>query len=246
MASPASVASAPRIVAASTSMSNSSSVSTSLAVDAGRRPRRAAAASRQRSGLGQHVHQPRSVSAGRPPSEGHAAGPADARGRSSPAEPTDPRSSCSTSIATRQPASRRTEPGVDRHRDAVEEDLAELLVAGHLPHRPHVDAGRCACRGGRTRCPGARASGVGAGEEDARARPAARSSPHLLAVDHVAVAVGHGRRPEAPEVGAGAGLGEQLAPQHLAGERRRQEPRLLRRRCPSAGSPRRRAPGPAG
>jgi hypothetical protein len=42
--------------------------------------------------------------------------------------------------------------------------------------------------------------------------------PHLLAVDDPLVAVAHGAGGETGDVGAGAGLAEQLAPDVLAGE----------------------------
>ena len=52
--------------------------------------------------------------------------------------------------------------------------------------------------------------------------------PHLLAVDHPLVAVAHGPGGEAGEVGAGAGLAEQLAPDLVAAEHRVEEALLLR------------------
>ena len=61
--------------------------------------------------------------------------------------------------------------------------------------------------------------GIGAGHEDAPVADPPAGAPHLLAVDDepVAVALGPGR--QRPEVAAGAGLGEQLAP-HVVGVER--------------------------
>ena len=53
--------------------------------------------------------------------------------------------------------------------------------------------------------------------------------PDLLAVHDVVVAVAHRARLEGREVGTGLGLGEPLAPQHVAGGHARQVARLLLR-----------------
>ena len=74
---------------------------------------------------------------------------------------------------------------------------------------------------------------VGAHDEQAPAGDVGQGGPHLLAVDDPLVAVAHALGRQAGEVGAGAGLGEQLAPDLLAGEQRAQVPLLLRRRCPT-------------
>ena len=110
--------------------------------------------------------------------------------------------------------------------------LVELGLAGHLAQRPHLDAGRvhvddevrscpCACgargRCGRRACP----SRDEVGER----------GPHLLAVDDPLVAVAHARVRQAGDVGAGAGLAEQLAPDLLAGEQRAQVAAASARRC---------------
>ena len=60
--------------------------------------------------------------------------------------------------------------------------------------------------------------GVGAGDEHAHVGDLAARGPHLLAVDDPLVAVLDRPRLQAGEVGAGAGLGEQLAPGLLAGD----------------------------
>ncbi len=64
--------------------------------------------------------------------------------------------------------------------------------------------------------------GVGAGDEDAELGEVGQRGPDLLAVDHVLVAVADRPGAQVGEVGAGAGLAEQLAPDLLAGEQRQQ------------------------
>ena len=51
-----------------------------------------------------------------------------------------PRSLASVVLATRQPLVLRTDEILDRHLDVVEEDLVELVLAGQLAERAHVDA----------------------------------------------------------------------------------------------------------
>ena len=64
--------------------------------------------------------------------------------------------------------------------------------------------------------------GVGAGEQQSPARPVREAGPHLLPVDHPVVAVAHRGGGQAGQVGAGARLGEQLAPDVLGGGQRPQ------------------------
>ena len=68
---------------------------------------------------------------------------------------------------------------------------------------------------------------VGAGEEQSPVAVMRARRPHLLAVDDPLVAVAHRSSAQTGEVGAGAGLGEQLAPDLVAVQHRRQEPLLL-------------------
>ena len=65
--------------------------------------------------------------------------------------------------------------------------------------------------------------GVGAGDEHAEVGDVGEGVPDLLTVDDPLVAVADRLRGEAGEVGTGARLGEQLAPDLLAGEHRTQE-----------------------
>ena len=69
--------------------------------------------------------------------------------------------------------------------------------------------------------------GVGAGEQDAPVGGHRPAGPHLLAGDHPPVAVAHGPGAQAGEVGAGVGLGEELAPDVVAPAHGGQEPLLL-------------------
>ena len=119
------------------------------------------------------------------------------------------------------------EQGVGGHRDAVEEDLAELVVPGHLPDRSHVDAGGAHVEQEERDAPVAPPVGSGAGQQDAVLGVLGVRRPDLGAVDHVPVAIAGRRCGEAGEVRSGARFGEELAPQHLAGERGREVPAAL-------------------
>ncbi len=69
--------------------------------------------------------------------------------------------------------------------------------------------------------------GIAARDEDRPVGPVRARGPDLLAVDHPVVAVALGARAQAGQVGAGAGLGEELAPHLIAAEGRRRIPLLL-------------------
>ena len=114
-----------------------------------------------------------------------------------------------------------------RHAHVVEEDLAELGLAGDLPQRLHGHAGRLHVHDhGRDALVAGRI-GIGAREEpdvvgDQRVR-----GPDLLAGDDVVVAVAHGAGLQRRQIGAGVGFGEALAPDLLGSEHRLQVPPLL-------------------
>ena len=107
--------------------------------------------------------------------------------------------------------------------------VAELLQPGHRDRQPGQlrdlglllddEAGHARVRrvGGRV--------GLREQQDDARA-PAVRD-PHLLAADHVVVAVADRRRPDRLDVGARVRLGHREGRAHLAGREPRQEPLLL-------------------
>ena len=103
-----------------------------------------------------------------------------------------------------------------RGADVVEEDLVDVAVAHHAADLPDGDAGGvhgdkedgdAAVLGG---------VGVGAGEEEAELGALGVARPDLLTVDDVVVAVAHRPRLERREIGAGVGLAEPLAPDHVA------------------------------
>ena len=104
---------------------------------------------------------------------------------------------------------------LDRHDHVVEEDLVEVGRPPRLADRSHVDARRRHVDDQAADALVLGGVGVGADEEHAPVRLLGPAGPHLLPVDHVAVAVAHGAGLEAGQVGAGVGLGEALAP-HLA------------------------------
>ena len=103
-----------------------------------------------------------------------------------------------------------------------EEHLVEGVGAGHLHDRADLDAGRVHRADEVGDALVLRHIGVGAGDEDAELGEVGQRGPDLLAVDHVLVAVADRPGAEVGEVGAGAGLAEQLAPDLLAGEQRQQ------------------------
>src|SRR5262249_58278252 len=70
--------------------------------------------------------------------------------------------------------------------------------------------------------------GVGAGEEDRPLRVLCPARPDLLAGHAEAVAVGLGERADRGEVAAGIRLAEELAPDLVAGQDRREETARLR------------------
>ena len=101
---------------------------------------------------------------------------------------------------------------VARHADVGEPHLVDLVAAVDQLDRPHLDAG-----GGHVDEQHRDAGlllhlGVGAHQREDPVAVLAERGPRLLAVDDPVVAVAHGRRAEAGEVGAGVGLGEALRP----------------------------------
>ena len=101
-----------------------------------------------------------------------------------------------------------------------EEHLVEHRPAGHLLQRADVDAGLVHVDGEVADALVLRHVRVGAGDQHAQVGHLAAGRPHLLAVDDPLLAVLFGLGLQAGEVGAGAGLGEELAPGALAGDDR--------------------------
>jgi hypothetical protein len=106
----------------------------------------------------------------------------------------------------------------------VEMHFAEVGVAVHLPEGTDRDAGRLHVECERRDAGVFRHARVGAGEKQPPLRVVGPAAPHLGAGHAPLVAVLFGARRQRREVGAGVGLGEQLAPDLLAGADRRQPP----------------------
>ncbi len=94
----------------------------------------------------------------------------------------------------------RSEKGVGRHGHVVEEDFAELGVAGHLVQRPNVDAGKRHVEQEERDALVAREVGVSSGHEDAELGELSVGRPDLLTVDQIAIAVPLGSGLQAGEV----------------------------------------------
>src|SRR5206468_11876970 len=120
---------------------------------------------------------------------------------------------------------------VARDDHLLEEDLVELLAAGHLAERAHGDARRLEVADEVADAPGPGRGGIRARQQDAPARELRVARPHLLAAHHPAVAAALGAGAERGQVGARAGLGEELAPELVGGEDRGEEAALLRLRA---------------
>ena len=108
-----------------------------------------------------------------------------------------------------------------------EEHLVELGIAGELAQRSDLDPG-----GGHVADEEAEALmlgqvRVGACEQDAPPGDVRNRRPDLLSVDDPFVAVAHGPGCKAGEIGPGARLAEQLAPDVLAGPQGGEEARSL-------------------
>ncbi len=113
------------------------------------------------------------------------------------------------------------------YRHVGEEDLVELGLAGELAQRADLDPGRVHVQHeiGKARVLGH--VGVGAGEQQGPVGVVGERRPHLLAVDHPAVAVADRPGGQAGQVAARAGLAEQLAPDVVGQPQRLQPAGLL-------------------
>ena len=100
--------------------------------------------------------------------------------------------------------------------DVIEEELVEVVHVGHVDDGPTAHAGQ---REVEEEVGDALVLGhvlIGARQEDAVLRMMPLGRPRLLAVEQVVVALGLGLGLERGQVGAGVGLAEELAPDHLA------------------------------
>ena len=116
---------------------------------------------------------------------------------------------------------------IARHAGVLEEHLAELALAGHLPQRSHGDAGRVELAE-HERDAAVAIFRIGAAQHEDPVRPRAEGGPDLLPVQHEVVAVEDGAGLERRQVAAGTGLAEALAPDLVAGEHGRDEAAALR------------------
>src|SRR5262245_21510355 len=114
-----------------------------------------------------------------------------------------------------------------RHAGVLEEDLAELALAGDLAQRPHRDAGGVELAEDE-RDAAVAVPRIGAAEHEDPVGPWTESGPHLLAVQDEVVAVEHGAGLERRQVTARARLAEPLAPDLVAREHGRDEAPALR------------------
>src|SRR5207249_5799074 len=110
----------------------------------------------------------------------------------------------------------RSDHVVARDRDGVEEDLVELGATRQLPERPDGDARRLHVDDEVGDAPVLRGRRVRAGEADRPPREPREARPHLLPREAVAVALAVGPGADRRQVGTGAGLAEELAPDLLA------------------------------
>ena len=113
------------------------------------------------------------------------------------------------------------------HPHVGEVDLVELGLAGHLAQGPDLHPLAVHVQGEVGQALVLGELGVGAGDEHSPVGRVGQRRPHLLAVDHPFVAVGHRPGGQTGEIRARAGLAEELAPQVGAGVHGPQEPPLL-------------------
>ena len=130
----------------------------------------------------------------------------------------------------RPPASRRRPPPTrwaSGIAGTVEEDLAEVDLAGDVAQRPDVDAGLVQVDQEVGDAAALGDVGVGPGEQHRVVGGEAPRGPDLLAGDDPLVAVELGPGGQRREVGSGARLAEELAPDLLVAHDRRQEAQPL-------------------
>jgi hypothetical protein len=108
-----------------------------------------------------------------------------------------------------------------RHADVVEERLAERRIAADELDRLHADAGARHVHEQEADALVLGRVGVRAHEEEHPVGLIGVRRPHLLSGDDEVVALEHGARLQAREIGAGAGLRVALAPADLAADDRR-------------------------
>src|SRR5262249_39367726 len=113
--------------------------------------------------------------------------------------------------------------------DAGHVDLVELGFAGRLYEGAHLDTVGVHVDDGHRQALVLDLLRICAYQHDSEARDVGQRGPDLLAVDDPLVAVAHAAHRQAGDVGARAGLAEELAPNLFAREQRAQVTRLLLR-----------------
>ncbi len=113
------------------------------------------------------------------------------------------------------------------HLDVVEEHLVDLAPAVERLDRAHGDARRLHVDQDEGDAELLFRFGVGAAEAEDPVGVLRQRGPGLLPVDDVVVALAHSRALQTGEIGAGAGLGEALAPPVVERRHARQELLLL-------------------
>ena len=111
----------------------------------------------------------------------------------------------------------RADPSRVGHPHVGEEHFVELGVPGDLHERPDLDTRRMHVEDEIGESAVLGLVRIGAGDEHPVPGGVGDARPHLLPVDHPFVAVADGLGREAGNVGTGAGLAEELAPDLLAG-----------------------------
>ena len=106
----------------------------------------------------------------------------------------------------------------DRHARVVEEHFAEVALAVDRAHRPHVDTRLVHIEDQPRDALVLRRVGIGAYEQFAVVGDVGASTPDLLAVDDVLIAVALGARAQRSEIRPGAGFREALTPHTVAAQ----------------------------
>ena len=146
---------------------------------------------------------------------------------SAPAPDSETRSLPRVTLASDHPWPRAPTRCPAGSRTSSRKTSLKVWVAGHVDERPHRDPGGVhgADEVGDALVLGG--VGLGAGQQDPEVGQMGVGGPHLLTLHHPLVAVELGPGGQRGQVGPGAGLAEQLAPDLLAGQQREQVALLL-------------------
>ena len=150
--------------------------------------------------------------------------------RSTPPDPepdTICRSPDSVAFATFQPSPISPTRCVSGTTASVEEHFVEVDLTTDMAQRPHLHARLMQIEEEVGDAGALRRVGIGAREQHAEVGEMRPGGPDLLPVDDPTITVALGPRCERRQVAAGARLAEQLAPQLVVADDRRQEPQPL-------------------